>query len=390
MSGHRIIVITDGAAALLHTPPLLAALRRNGHTVKVAPTGYDGASALAFVGELGWAALSGHPALDLSRLTPETLGWAELVILAPVSPAVLQVFRQGSALALLKQSARPVLAAPAHLPGDGADAALDAWLRELPPGSRLLEGRPEELMELGAMGNVVLAPVPTVVECAEAMLSAQPLAGERVLVTAGPTAEDLDPVRYLTNRSSGKMGVALALAAVRFGARVTIVHGPMATALPRVPGLDAVPVRSAREMHDAVAARWQDATIAILAAAVADFTPDHCAPQKLKKHGDAGLTLQLVRTADILAELGERCPRPFLVGFAAESDDVEINALAKLRRKHCDLICANDIRAHDTGFAVDTNQVTIYDRDGTRTPLPLLSKRATAEAILDYIARRKS
>ena len=141
-------------------------------------------------------------------------------------------------------------------------------------------------------------------------------------------------------------------------------------------------------MHRASSEYWSSSHIAVLAAAVADFTPDHYAESKIKKKSGQGLALNLVRTNDILAEIGSLGQKPFLVGFAAESDDVEINALVKLRKKHCDMLCANDIREPGAGFAVDTNRITIYDCDGNAIPLPMLSKREAAKRIINEIAKR--
>lgn len=383
----RILIITDGPAALLHTPRLLEALRREGCTVKVAATGYPGASALEFISETGWSVLSGHPCIAVDALTPEMLRWAEAVVLSPVSPAVLAVFQRGNALKLLTDAGRPVLAVPTSLPGDERPDCSE-WLKQLPPGSSVLFPEEPEQITVGAMGALAVAPVETVVEAIARTVTEPRLAGVTTLMTAGPTCEDIDPVRFVSNRSSGKMGLALALAAVRRGAHVRLVHGPMSIPLPRVPGLEYLPVRSAKDMHQTVLDHWDSVKLAVLSAAVADFTPDHYAPEKIKKVGAEGLELKLLRTSDILKELGERENKPFLVGFAAESDDVEINALTKLRKKHCDMICANDIRQPGCGFAVDTNRVVIYHNSGEVTALPKLSKTETAERIIDEICRR--
>ncbi len=381
----RIVVITDGPAAVTYTPQLLDSLRKIGFTVKVAPTGYAGASALSFITETGWAALSGHPAMAVEKLTPELLQWAEVVLLAPVTPAVLKVFQRTSGLRLIKETGRPILVAPAILPGEFPPVNV-GWIMSLPKRSVMLA--PNQEMSLGALGNIYVPSVETVVEETQRILSKQLLDGVEVLMTAGPTCEDIDPVRFVTNRSSGKMGLALAKAARNLGAKVTLVHGPVAIDLPDLPNLNYIPVRSAAEMHQAVSERWDRIQLAVLCAAVADFTPDHYAPEKIKKVGAEGLELKLLRTRDILAELGDRDKRPFLVGFAAESDDVEINAISKLRRKHCDIICANDICAPNCGFAVDTNRITLYDKDGDVLELPLVSKQEAAERIVKEIAKR--
>jgi phosphopantothenoylcysteine decarboxylase/phosphopantothenate--cysteine ligase len=314
------------------------------------------------------------------------LKWAEVVILAPVSEAVLSVFGRGAALQLLQQSGVPVIVVPARIPG--AAATDFPWVSSLPGGGTLLEPEDNERLQLGALGEIAIAPVATVAEFAARHFTRQILTGKHLMLTAGPTIEDIDPVRFITNRSSGKMGLALALAAQAAGAEVSMIHGPLNIALPRVPGLKYLPVRSAAEMHEAASKLWGSSDIAILAAAVADFTPDHYAPSKIKKRSGQGLALNLIRTTDILAEIGNLGRKPFLVGFAAESDDVAINALVKLRKKHCDMLCANDIREAGAGFAVDTNHITIYDCDGGTMPLPMLSKREAARRIITEIARR--
>jgi len=260
--------------------------------------------------------------------------------------------------------------------GSGAVPELACGCRLVPPALPLLGGGVPALW---------MADPEAVCETVAAVASRQDLAAQAILVTAGPTAEDIDPVRFLTNRSSGLMGVALALAAWRRGAAVTLVHGPLQVAVPRLPGLETVPVRSAREMHAAVMGRIGTQAAAILCAAVADFAPAHCEERKIKKAEQGGRTLELQRTPDILAAVGALPRRPFLVGFAAETHDLEAHALEKLRRKNCDLLCANDVTEPGSGFAVATNRITLFARDGSVTPLPLLSKGAAAEQILDRV-----
>ncbi len=207
------------------------------------------------------------------------------------------------------------------------------------------------------------------------------LAGKRVLVTAGPTQEPLDPVRYLTNRSSGKMGYALARMAMLRGAEVTLVSGE--TALTPPPFVETVAVRTAEEMFRAVEERYEGADFIVMAAAVADFTPETVAENKIKKKDGGGLTLSLGRTRDILQFLGERRrPGQTVVGFAMESENLLENGSAKLDKKRVDMICANDVKQPGAGFQVDTNVLTLITREGARQ-LPLLSKEAAALAVLD-------
>lgn len=216
----------------------------------------------------------------------------------------------------------------------------------------------------------------------------QDLRGRTVVVTAGGTREPIDPVRFIGNRSSGRMGLALAAEAARRGAHVELIAA--STSLPSPPGVTRTDVVTALEMRDAVLARVGSADVVIKAAAVADFRPSDAATSKLKK--DAGPpTIELVANPDILAELGEQRgsgTRPVLVGFAAETDDVEANGRGKLERKRADLLVVNDVSASDAGFEVDTNRVVILDRDGGRREIALTSKAEVARHILDAVATR--
>jgi phosphopantothenoylcysteine decarboxylase/phosphopantothenate--cysteine ligase len=224
------------------------------------------------------------------------------------------------------------------------------------------------------------------VEIADALLGAVagPLAGRKVLLTAGPTREAIDPVRYVGNRSSGKMGYALAAALHRAGAEVTLVSGP--TALPAPAGTTLVAVESAADMHTEVMARVRHCAVFVAAAAVADYRPAAPQPGKIKKHADT-LTLELVRNPDILADVSAlTAQRPFTVGFAAETDAVEAHALAKLRGKGLDMIAANQVGA-GAGFEADDNALLVLWNGGRRA-LPMMPKPALAEALTALIAER--
>ena len=211
------------------------------------------------------------------------------------------------------------------------------------------------------------------------------LAGLRFTVTAGATQEALDPVRYLTNHSTGKMGYAVARAAMLRGAAVTLIHGQ--TALPPVPFTEDVAVTSAQELYEAAAARFAATDVLVMAAAVADYRPAETADHKIKK-GDGELNLPLARTTDILGTLGpQKRPGQFLCGFAMETENLLENAAAKLKKKNLDMICANSLRTAGAGFGVDTNVLTLLTADG-QTALPLQSKDDAANAILDAIAAR--
>jgi phosphopantothenoylcysteine synthetase/decarboxylase len=206
----------------------------------------------------------------------------------------------------------------------------------------------------------------------------------RVLITAGPTREPIDPVRYLTNRSSGKMGYALAEAARDAGHEVVLVTGPVRLEAPR--GVEVIPAWTAAEMFAAVGGRIGDCDAAIFAAAVSDYTPAEVAKQKIKKTGEETMTLELVKTRDILGSArGEFEFGGLLVGFAAETENVRDNAIGKMRRKGCDFMVANDVSRKDIGFDGDQNEVVVYAKDGLETPLPKGDKREVAKAILNLI-----
>jgi len=236
----------------------------------------------------------------------------------------------------------------------------------------------------GWLGKGRLAEVPDIVEAALlALKRRRDLEGQTVLVTAGPTVEDIDPVRFVSNRSTGRMGYRLAEAARDRGARVVLVSGP--TSLPAPSGVELVAVRSTEEMARAVLSAAADARVVLMAAAVSDYRPAEVAPRKVKK-GAQPLSLDLVRTKDILRSLGEAGRNgQVLVGFAAETENLREHARKKLREKHLDLIVANDVSRKDAGFASDTNVALLLDAAGGEEELPLMSKHELAERILDRV-----
>ena len=215
----------------------------------------------------------------------------------------------------------------------------------------------------------------------------QTLAGKKILVTAGGTVEPLDPVRYLGNRSTGRMGYAVAEAAVLRGADVVLVSGPTALQVPT--GVRHIPVESARDMHDAVLKEFESADAVVKAAAVADYRPARVAVDKIKKK-DAELQLTLVRNPDILKELGEKKQHQILMGFAAETQNVEEYAKGKLEKKNLDFIVANDVSKKDAGFGVDTNCIIVFSREGNKESYPLMKKRELADILLDKIEEKLS
>jgi len=316
----------------------------------------------------------------------------DLLLVAPATANIIGKFANGIAddfLSTLYTATRaPVLVAPAMNTNMFAHEAVVKNLDTLASrGVRFVEPG-EGFLACGWIGKGRLAEPDEIVAAAEAMLRpAGPLRGKRILITAGPTFEDFDPVRYVGNRSSGRMGYAVAAEAARRGAIVTLVSGP--TAIDAPPVAEVVKTRSAADMLEAVRARAASMDVVVMAAAVADYTPVERAGQKVSKDADT-LTLTLKRTTDILKELGQQRLKsavgPILVGFAAETEDVVDRARAKREAKHVDLIVANDVSRKDAGFDVETNAVTIVGPDGAET-LPLQSKSRVAMAILDRIEK---
>ena len=245
------------------------------------------------------------------------------------------------------------------------------------------------ILACGDVGKGRLAEPETIVAAAmELLYPRRDLAGKHVLVSAGPTQERIDPVRYITNRSSGKMGYAIAEAAAARGARVTLVSGPVTLPVPE--GVERVNVISSQDMFEAVHAAFDSCDGLIMAAAPADFTPAAFAEQKIKKNGREGMTLELAATRDILKSIGERKRQQRVMGFAAETEHLAENAAKKLEAKNLDMIAANDVTAAGAGFAVDTNAVTLYKRDGSSEQSGTMPKRALADWLLDRLFEKDS
>jgi len=314
----------------------------------------------------------------------------DLLLVAPATANTLGKFAHGIAddflTSMYLATTAPVVVAPAMNSNMFAHPAVGENMRLLQSrGVRIVEPG-SGYLACGWIGKGRLAEPQDVIAYVQQVLQpgAAALAGRRVLVTAGPTYEDIDPVRFIGNRASGRMGMALAAEALRRGATVTLVTGP--TQLEPPHGTEVVRVRSAGDMHQAVMARAADQDVVIMAAAVADYTLD-AAPQKIAK-SDGPLVLSLARTRDILADVGalpsRATGRPVLVGFAAETHDVVAHARGKLSRKKADLIVANDVSRPDAGFDVDTNAVTIISADDAED-VPLQTKEAVAGRILDRV-----
>ena len=313
----------------------------------------------------------------------------DLFLVAPATADILGKFAHGIAedflTTLYLATKAPVVVAPAMNVNMWEHAATQENLAALRARGVHVVDPDEGYLACGMTGAGRLASTETIAKKVCDVLGLRhDLAGQTVLVTAGPTCEDIDPVRFLTNRSSGKMGYALAEAAHRRGARVILVSGPTDRKIPE--GVDWVPVRATEEMRRAVLVRAADANIVIMAAAVADYRPAAAQEKKIKR-GEGSFTLELEPTPDILAELGQSAAatngRRVLVGFAAETDRVAENARGKLERKSADMIVANDVTQEGAGFDCDTNIVTIYTRDGREIPLSKMSKFDVANRILD-------
>ncbi|MHB8874217.1 MAG: bifunctional phosphopantothenoylcysteine decarboxylase/phosphopantothenate--cysteine ligase CoaBC [Myxococcaceae bacterium] len=399
LKGRRIVLGVGGGIAAYKCCDLVRELGRAGATVRVAMT----PAAQQFVGAVTFQALSGHPVLtdyfdtrqaaifghlDLAR-------WADAFIIAPGTADLLARIRAGMANDAVTTSVLafrgPVLLAPAmnvamyenRLTKENLAALLEEpRYRVVGPGVGMLAD--------GEYGAGRLAEIPDIVDAAAGLFAAGELAGRKVLITAGPTREPIDPVRFVSNPSTGKMGLALAEVARARGAQVTVVLGPVGPIDPNVSGgLEVVDVTTAEQMASEVLSRIEGADFFVASAAVSDYRPKDVAPQKLKK-SKGPETLTLVRTPDVLAEASKkvsgRPARPVLVGFAAETEKVIEHARAKLAAKDLDLIVANDLTAPGAGFAVDTNRVSLLWRSGERKDLSG-SKREVAAQIWDELAR---
>ncbi len=392
LDGKELILGVTGSIAAYKAVYLLRELTRLGAGVTVVTT----AHAQEFIAPLTWRTLSGRPVL-VDLFDPETPDAVEHVALAERAQAVLVAPATANILAkaaygladdflttVLLAARCPILMAPAM---DGAmweHPAVVANVRALRErGVSVLEPDTGALAS-GLSGKGRLPEVDTIIEALLRILAPKrDLAGEHLLVTSGPTREPIDPVRYLSNRSSGKMGHAIATAALRRGARVTLVAGP--TPLSPPPGAVYVPVETAEEMREAVFHHLTAATIVIKAAAVADYRVGRPSATKIKSKKDEGLTLELVPNPDILKEIALRRQSRFIVGFAAETDDIRANAVAKLRAKGVDLLAVNDVSRAGIGFEADDNQVVLLDRWGGAIDLPRMSKIDVADAILDRV-----
>ncbi len=395
LKGKKIVLGVTGGIAAYKVAELVRELVRGGAEVFVVMT----RSAQAFVTPLTFQTLSGNKvATDLFSLIEESeIGHisladrAQVLVIAPATANVIGKIAGGIADDLLTTvvmaTKAPVLIAPAMNVHMWENPICQENIQKLRArGYHFIEPAAGELA-CGYEGKGRLPEPPVIVEEIRALLSPQDLRGETVLVTAGPTEEPLDPVRFLSNRSSGKMGFAVARAARRRGARTILVSGPTALAAPC--GATFIPVRTAVQMREAVLENLPAASVLVMAAAVSDFRPKAVSSEKIKKSA-AQPVVPLELNPDIIAEAGRRKGKRLIVGFAAETESLLTNARRKLEEKNLDLIVANDVGLPGAGFAVDTNIVKVIDRSGKVEELPLMDKEELANRVLDRVRQLRS
>lgn len=398
MKGRKILLAVTGGIAAYKSAELVRLFIKNDAQVKVLMT----KNAQEFITPLTLQTLSSHPVyretfslikdFDIAHIA--LAQEADILVIAPATANIIGKIAAGLADDLLTTvvmaTKAPVLICPSMNTNMYENVIVRENIQKLTSrGYHMMEADSGELAcKSEGMGR--LPELSDIVEEVKSILTEKDLVGETVLVTAGPTREPLDPVRFITNYSSGKMGYALASRARRRGASVILISGPTVLSVPR--GVTDVPVSTAVEMRQAVMKNLKQSTIIIKSAAVADYRPSVCADAKIKKK-DGPWTLSLERNPDIIAEIGKKKKERILIGFAMESEDLIKNAKAKMFAKNMDLIVANDVKQKDAGFQSDTNIVKILDRDGGIEELPLMDKMDVADRILDrakmIIARRR-
>ncbi len=395
LEGARVLLGVSGGIAAYKAADLVRRLREAGAEVRVVMT----AGARRFVTPLTFQALSGHPvrdeiwdpAAEAAMGHIELARWADLVLVAPASAGIIARLAHGLADDLLSTlclaTAAPLFVAPAMNQQMWLHPATQANVGTLAARGAVMLGPGRGDQACGESGPGRLLEPPAIVERLAAARAPGPLTGRVVVVSAGPTFEDLDPVRFIGNRSSGRMGFAIAGAAAAAGAQVRLVAGPVHLATP--PRVQRIDVRSAREMHAAVLAAVTGADVYVGAAAVADFRPLHRVADKIKKvEGRPPPALALEHTEDILAAVASLPDRPFTVGFAAETADVEAHARGKLSRKRLDLVCANRVGVPGEGFEAEENALVVLGGDGFRLDLGRAPKPVLAARLVELLAQR--
>lgn len=389
LSGKRILLGISGGIAAYKCAELTRRLIEHGAEVRVVMT----TAAKEFITPLTMQAVSGHPVAD-SLLDPaaeasmghiELAKWADIVLLAPATADLIARMAAGmgndlvSTLVLATDS--PIAVSPAMNQQMYANLATQENIATLARRGMHIWGPAAGQQACGDVGmGRMLEPMELVHLC-ESFFQPKVLEGKSLLITAGPTREALDPVRYVSNHSSGKMGFAIAEAAAQLGAKVTLISGPVSLATPA--NVERIDIESADEMHSAVMSKASSHSLFIACAAVADFRPSQVATQKMKKTADEDdMTISMVKNPDIVASVAAMTEqRPFTVGFAAETQDVEKYARGKLERKNLDMICANDVSIQGQGFNSDNNALHLYWKGGDKA-LPLTAKSELGKAIM--------
>jgi len=387
LTGKTIVLGITGGIAAYKAADIASKLTQAGAKVEVVMT----ESATRFIAPLTLRSLTGRPVLtSMWELTSEfsithisLAEAADVVVIAPATANIIAKLATGIADDMLTctvlATKAPVIVAPAMHADMFQNSITQDNLAKLKTRGFTIIDPGYGYLASGKVGLGRLAETETIIGTMKQVLGGSgDLASKRIVVTAGGTRESIDPVRYIGNRSSGKMGYAMAEAARDRGANVTLIT---TSSLPEPAGVEVIPVETAFQMKEAVAKAVAQADVLIMAAAVADYQPKKVAEAKIKKETPS-LTLELIRTPDILTEVKGNFVK---VGFAAESEDLVANAKQKLEKKQLDLVVANDITDADSGFGTDTNKVTLIDRDGKIESLPLLSKREVAERILDRV-----
>ncbi|WP_132005646.1 bifunctional phosphopantothenoylcysteine decarboxylase/phosphopantothenate--cysteine ligase CoaBC [Mesobacillus foraminis] len=396
MNGKRILLCVTGGIAVYKAVALTSKLTQAGAEVKVILSD----SAAKFVTPLTFQSMSRNEVYTdtFDEKDPKGIAhinladWADLILIAPATANIIGKLANGIAdnmiSTTLLAATSPVWIAPAmnvHMYDHPAVKRNIGILSGF--GCKFIEPS-EGYLACGYVGKGRLEEPETIVELMKKHFAGtektSDLAGKKVIITAGPTREKIDPVRYLTNHSTGKMGYAIAEAARQMGANVVLITGPVALAPPQ--GVQTVAVESAEDMYRAVLDRYDEADIVIKTAAVADYKPKTVYDHKLKKQ-IGGQTLELERTKDILLELGKQKKNQLLVGFAAETENVEEYARRKLQKKNADMIVANNVKLEGAGFGTDTNIVTIFKQDGSAVKLPMMPKIEVARYLLEEIAK---
>lgn len=389
LNQRQILLGVTGGIACYKSAELVRRLKDQGADVRVVMT----PGAQAFVSPLTFQALSGNPVhTELLDETAEAgMGhielakWADLILVAPATANFIERLAQGRGDDLLSTlclaTSAPVMVAPAMNQAMWNNAATQANIEQLHKLKVGILGPGSGSQACGDVGAGRMLEPMDILDLACGAFAAGPLSGKKVVITAGPTLEAIDPVRYLSNHSSGKMGYALADAAAAAGANTLLISGPVALDVPaRVQRID---VESAEQMFAAVMKEMHDTDLFIASAAVADYRPATVAEQKIKKNADK-LTLELIKNPDILFNVGQLDTKPFTVGFAAESERVQEHAQAKLEHKNLDLIIANDISRADIGFGQDDNEVLLITVDSARA-LPKANKQLLGKQLIEEI-----